>query len=559
MLGSIPLISGPFVAVDIETTGPRPGSSSIIDIGAVRVVDGRIVGYFSTLVTPQASIPAAIEQLTGISNTMVVQAPSVADAITQLRTFAQGAVFIAHGHRFDMSFLDYEAERLWGKPLPRPILDTLTLARRLHPELRRHNLRELSDFYNTGALPNHRALPDALATAELFVRMVPELSAQGLATAGQVATYCGSTYSTNLASKLPLATHIPDVPGVYWFRNSTGTVVLVGRARNLRTRIRGHFYALGEAATGPAAETTSISYVPCVSGLDAALLETRLQARYSSTLGHRINRPAQPVYLHVNIHTDYPAFRITHKPLGDGPLIGPFSNEHHAHVLVDVLNSHFGLRRCQRTVQHCANRPCSAENATQCPAPDIYALGPASYARSLNKALAVFNGGAQAFRETLRLQQEEAATAERFERASQCRDAIRALDRALSALAITERATANHTCLLIEGDEHSAAIIVVVNGWLFTTIRANRSQVASGRCSHKIAIAVTRASRHTHVAQLSARQYQDIVTIDAYRQQHDLTCIPYLGCVADTAAQAMSALRRMMRIPRKRHEAVSTV
>jgi len=135
MLGSIPLISGPFVAVDIETTGPRPGSSSIIDIGAVRVVDGRIVGYFSTLVTPQASIPAAIEQLTGISNTMVLQAPSVADAITQLRTFAQGAVLIAHGHRFDMSFLDYEAERIWGKPLPRPILDTLTLARRLHLSL----------------------------------------------------------------------------------------------------------------------------------------------------------------------------------------------------------------------------------------------------------------------------------------------------------------------------------------------------------------------------------------------------------------------------------------
>jgi len=558
MLGSISLTTGPFVAVDIETTGPRPGSSSIIDIGAVRILEGRIVGYFSTLVSPEVPIPAVIEQLTGISNNMVSLAPPVSDAISRFRTFAEGAVLVAHGHRFDMSFLDYEAERVWGIPFPRPVLDTLTLARHLHPELHRHNLRDLSTFYDTGALPNHRALPDALATAEILLRMVPELTAEGLLAVRDAAAHCGSARHDDLAAKLPLATHIPDGPGVYWFRNAVGTVVLVGRAKNLRTRIRGHFYALGESTSGPAAEATSISYVPCASGLDAALIEARLQTRYSGTLDRHSRRSVLPVYLHVDADSDYPALRVTRRRLRNGVIVGPLSNEHSARVLADTLNVHFGLRRCRRPVHQCANRPCSPNDAARCGAPDIYALGPEAYAKSLTAALAVLDGGGEAFRELLRTRQEEAAQSERFEEASQCRDAIRALDRTLAALAVAERASADRVCVLIEGDDANAAVLVVANGWLFTTLRPTRAEVASGCCTRKLVRAVARATQRSVDAHLTVRHYQDTVIIDTYRQQHDVACVTHSGDPVDTAERATTVLRRMMRIPRKHHGAVST-
>ncbi|MDZ4180680.1 MAG: exonuclease domain-containing protein [Coriobacteriia bacterium] len=556
MLGPTPLNTGVFVAVDIETTGCRPGTSSVIEIGAVRVESGSVTGQFNRLVSPTDDIPAAITRLTGITADMLAGAPTIAEVIADFRAFVGDAVLVAHNHRFDMSFLDYEAERAWGAPFARPILDTLTLARRLRPDIPRHNLRDLAALYETTDVPNHRALPDALATAEVFLRMIPELEAAGIVTAADAARLCGIAQQSRLARKLSLATNLPDGPGVYTFRDDRGRVVFVGRAKSLRTRVRNHFYAPDDTTSpSPASEVAAISHFSMVSPLDAALLEVRLQDRYAPTFNRNGHRQRPPLYLHVDTGSEFPSLRPTRRRLKSGQLLGPMANEWATETVADALSQHFGLRRCRCSVQECQERECEHRDDESCLAPDAYESGKEAYASGVRAALSVFDGGGPAFRELLRTMQEQSARAERFEDAAHYRDAIRALDRTLGALAVAHRASSEILSVIIEGDSTSGVALVLVRGWRFTTVRFNRELVDSGTLRDRIEIALTRArqaaGRNTAV---TARRLRDMAIIDAYRQQHTPLVVPVdEGDVAAAAERVAASVRRMMRVPRKRH------
>ncbi|MEN6430562.1 MAG: exonuclease domain-containing protein, partial [Coriobacteriales bacterium] len=311
MLGPTSLTDGEFVAVDIETTGCRPGSSGIIEIGAVLVRAGAIEDVFQTLVRPPEPIPHSIRDLTGIDDEMVADAPPIEHVIKDFRDFTGRAVLVAHNHRFDMGFLDFEAERAWGVPFPRPVLDTLALARRLHPELDRHNLRVLASYYGVDAVPNHRAPADALATAQILQRMLPELNTRGLMTAEDASRFCGLARQGVLASKLVLATHLPDAPGVYIFRDASGRVIYVGRAKDLRMRVRGFFYGPCELEhPHPAAEAACVQHIVCASDLDAMLTESRMITRYHPKYNKDHQRGHAIAYMRVDERSAYPSLTV---------------------------------------------------------------------------------------------------------------------------------------------------------------------------------------------------------------------------------------------------------
>ncbi len=560
MLGPTSLIGGAFVTVDIETTGCRPGTSSIIEIGAARIENGAVTGHFSALVSPTDAIPSAVVHLTGITEEMTAGAPPIEEVVLAFREFATDAVLVAHNHRFDMSFLDYEAERAWGRPFARPVLDTLCLARRLHPEVDRHNLRDLALLYETQTVPNHRAFPDALATAEIFLAMLPELHNSGISTAAEVAKLCGVAQQSRLARKLSLATHLPDGPGVYLFRDASGKVIFVGRAKSLRTRVRNHFYAADDTdCASPASEVASIDHFPMASALDAALLEVRLHDRYAPAFNRNNHQQRPPLYLHVDTGAEFPTLKTTRRRLRSGELVGPVGNAWAANMLAEVMSDYFGLRRCRRSVSDCQSRACALREKHLCHAPEAYAAGTDAYTAAVANALAVFNGGGSEFREMLHTMQERSARAERFEDAARYRDAARALDRTLAALAVFRRAVAEDVSVVIEGNEECTVLLVLVRGWRFTTLRFARSQVASGdfRASldRALAHALRQAARDVPV---SPARLRDMAIVDSYRQQHPLVSVPVLAEDSSRSADQIAALlRRAMRVPRKRHAAVS--
>lgn len=560
MLGPTPLNTGAFVTVDIEATGCRPGTSSIIELGAVRIEAGVVTAHFSRLVRPTEAIPPAIAHLTGITELMVSQAASIGEVMAEFREFSSDAVLIAHNHRFDMSFLDYEAERVWGNPFQRPVLDTLTLARRLHPELPRHNLRDLAVYYGTDAAPSHRAHADALATAEVFLCMLPELEAERMVTAADVARLCGIAQQSRLARKLALATHLPDTAGIYLFRNDRGEVVYVGRAKSLRTRVRNHFYAPDDTSSAsPASEVVHIEHFPLPSPLDAALLEVHLQDRYGPVFNRDGHQRRRPLYLHVDTSADFPSVRPTHRRLRSGELLGPLSNEWAATTIADALSEFFGLRRCRCPIEQCRGKECDRRDANICHAPDAQDENREAYASGVRAALAIFDGDGGEFREMLRIMQERCARSERFEDAARYRDAIRALDRTLAALGTARRAAAEGVTAIVEGDDENVAVIVVVHGWHFTTQRFTRADVESGHMRKRVEASLARAVRQMKSnPPVTPRRLRDMSVIDAYRQQHGPLTVVVEAAPADAASAILTAVRRMMRVPKKRHGAAST-
>ena len=180
--GDLPLESATYVVVDLETTGLRPGSSRICEIGAVRVRGFELEDEFQTLVNPREPLGAVISALTGLADAQLRRAPPVEVAMRRFLAFAGDAVLVAHNARFDLGFLDRETQRLTGSRIASPVVDTVGLARKLLAgRIARANLGALAYFFGTDVRPCHRALPDAQATAEILVGLLGLAQERGVA------------------------------------------------------------------------------------------------------------------------------------------------------------------------------------------------------------------------------------------------------------------------------------------------------------------------------------------------------------------------------------------
>lgn len=167
-------LDGTYVVFDLETTGFSPVSNRIIEIGAVKVVEGSIKEHFSSFVNPQVPIPFRIEELTGINDSMVLEAPSIETILPQFLEFCQDAVLVAHNASFDMSFIEENCKRL-GIEREFTSVDTVALARILLPQLNRYKLDTVAKALNISLHNHHRAVDDAGCTAEIFVKFVDDL------------------------------------------------------------------------------------------------------------------------------------------------------------------------------------------------------------------------------------------------------------------------------------------------------------------------------------------------------------------------------------------------
>ena len=170
-----------FVVFDLETTGFSPSKNQIIEIGAVKVVNGSIAQRFSTFVNPKVPIPFEIEQLTSINDDMVLDAPVIDEILPKFMDFCQDAVMVAHNADFDMSFIKYNCSAL-GLDCEKTVLDTVALSRVLLPSLNRFKLDTVAKALNISLAHHHRAVDDAACTAEIFVKLVEMLRNRGVET-----------------------------------------------------------------------------------------------------------------------------------------------------------------------------------------------------------------------------------------------------------------------------------------------------------------------------------------------------------------------------------------
>lgn len=210
-------LAGSYVVFDIETTGFSPIKNRIIEIGAVKVINGEIRDRFSTFVNPKVPIPFEIEKLTGINDEMVMDAPAIEEVLPRFLEFCEGTVLVAHNASFDISFIRENAERQ-SLPFDYTYVDTVGIARVLLPHQAKHTLDAVCKSLGISLENHHRAVDDAEATSEIFIKLSDRLLKEDVDTLAKVNALGDSNPD--------IVKRLPTYHAIILAKNNTGRVNL---------------------------------------------------------------------------------------------------------------------------------------------------------------------------------------------------------------------------------------------------------------------------------------------------------------------------------------------
>ena len=276
-----------FTIIDTETTGMRPPMSRIIDIGIIRVEQGKVVERYQTLLNPGMTLSPMIGRLTGIRTEDLEDAPPFDEVAFKVQELFADSVFVAHNASFDYRFVQSEFRRI-GIEFSMPTLCTVQLSRKLFPKERGHNLDALIARHGLTCDSRHRALPDA-DVLEQFIRMASaqlpkEVIEDALATL---------LYGNKTAKKMPNTkfSHLPDGAGVYFFYGEDDELLYIGKSKHVRTRARSHFSKSSEHKERHLQEgTASIETISTSGELSALLLESALIKKESPVYNRALRK-----------------------------------------------------------------------------------------------------------------------------------------------------------------------------------------------------------------------------------------------------------------------------
>lgn len=299
-----------FVVADTETTGLRPGPHRVIEIGAVRLEGGTITDTFSQLIDPGCAIPGHITRLTGITTPEVFGAPSASVVLPEFVDFLGDAVLVGHNIAFDRRFLQFELRKAGMPSQLGRTLCTMRLARRILHALPSKSLASLIQHYGLSVARRHRALDDAQATAEVFVRLVRALQndsniteIDALLRFQNKRIYHRRSIPANIRRiRDDHIRTLPEVPGVYLFKDRSGTLIYVGKARNVRSRVRSYFSGVDSHPVRIRLMIKAIhdvDFIPTPSELSALILESKLIKRYRPRYNRAEVRYRQLPFLRV--------------------------------------------------------------------------------------------------------------------------------------------------------------------------------------------------------------------------------------------------------------------
>jgi DNA polymerase-3 subunit epsilon len=274
-----------FAIVDTETTGMRPPYSRIIDIGIIRIENGKEVDKFQSLINPGTSIPSSIKRFTHITDKDLGDAPPFEDVALRVQEMLSGAVFVAHNVAFDYSFLKSEFSRL-GMPFSPERLCSVQLSRALYPHERSHSLESIINRYDISVEARHRALPDAEAVWQFFSHVSKTLPSTHIKEALE---RIGRRRTGRLAPDH--FKELPDSSGVYFFHGPDQELLYIGKSKHIRTRARSHFNAANAHKEAHIQkETETVTSVSTSGELSALILEALLIKKESPVYNRALRK-----------------------------------------------------------------------------------------------------------------------------------------------------------------------------------------------------------------------------------------------------------------------------
>jgi DNA polymerase-3 subunit epsilon len=423
-----PLVETTFCVLDLETTGGAPGASRITEIGAVKVRAGEVLGEFATLVDPGGAIPPFITVLTGITDAMVVGAPRIEEALPAFLSFAGDAVLVAHSASFDTRFLAFEAERLGYSPLGNPVVCTVRLARRLvRDEVPNLRLSTLAQALRARE-PCHRALADARAACDVLHALLELAGRWGVSHLDDLLWFQGAAGHPQ-ARKRVLADALPRSRGVYLFRGEAGELLYVGKASNLRARVRSYFSGDDRRKVSELLrELRSIGHIPTRLDVESGVIEARLIRAHHPPYNRAGRGRRGGAWVRLTAER-FPRLALVRA--GTDEAIGPLTSRA-ATAVREALEEASPIRRCnERIGARTRFTPCVLAGIGRCPAPCDGHVSPEAYAAGLAPVRGVLAGDPESVLAALAGRMERLASEERFEEAAATRDRAWALVAAL--------------------------------------------------------------------------------------------------------------------------------
>ncbi|WP_376794149.1 exonuclease domain-containing protein [Thermogemmatispora sp.] len=488
-----PLESLDFVVLDSETTGLRPGRDRIIELGAWRLRGELLAESFHSLINPQRPVPAAITRLTGLNEQSLAAAPTIEAVLPELLCFCSEAILVGHNLSFDLHFLAYEAAPL-KVHLPSDGIDVLPLARRLLPDQRRFGLAALARRLQVPLTAPHRALPDAEATARVFVQLLRLARQQGITTYGQLQEYLqplegkparlrmqktselgGESDQSSerragagrqlSPARLPLSGALwlnpawrqsfPAQPGVYLMKDGEGRVLYVGKARCLKTRLASYYHhrlGVRPRIDSLLQQVQAIETRPLGSELEALLVESQLIKELQPPYNVQLRDYRHYPFLKIDVQHPFPRLLITREPEADGArYFGPFRSERSLELTRELLQRLFPLATCSRSLppEAAPSPPCLRYHLGRCLGPCSGQLDSAPYQDLIEEVCAFLRGERPELLERVRLQMEEAAQALHYERAALLRDMLEGAEEVLLCQRLISNAVAANNLFIV--------------------------------------------------------------------------------------------------------------
>lgn len=375
-----------YAIVDLETTGGRASRDKVIEIAIVLHDGVQILDTFSTLINPECYVPYGITQLTGITQDMVQGAPRFYEVARKVVEMTEGAIFVAHNVRFDYSFLREEFARL-GYTYSRKNLCTVRLSRKAFPGLPSYSLGNLIRSLNIKVNARHRALDDALATAEILRRILNrednEQRVKEMVNLGVKEALLPKNLSLEQIHALP------EECGVYYFHNQKGDVVYVGKSINIKKRVAEHFANKTEKGSKLQQHVHDVSFELTGSELVALLLESHEIKRLRPSINRAQRVRRFPFVIHTyEDEAGYCCFEIAvvnAKTRKKYQVISEYPKLSHAKNQLNRAREEYGL--CSRLCSfHPGLGACFHYHIKQCQGACIGAEPPESYNQRAEEA-----------------------------------------------------------------------------------------------------------------------------------------------------------------------------
>jgi DNA polymerase III epsilon subunit family exonuclease len=424
-----------FVAIDVETTGLKPSTQRMIEIALIRYRQGEETDRYNRMLDPGRRIPTYITKLTGIRDDDVEDAAVFGDLATEIVEFIGDDVLLGHNVGFDIGFLNAELQRARHAKVINESVDTLTLATRVLPGLKRPGLDRVARAVGLSPRKIHRAGVDAEITAQVALRLEAEARRQG------VASYDALKVMASVRERRPrekvgrgrslvdrsLLEGIPRKPGVYLLRDRNGQVIYVGKSKNLRERVGSYLsQPLGYARKmdGLLEAIGAIDTEVVGSELEALLLESQLIRSHAPRYNTMMRSFEHYPYIRVDLGNRWPRITLIKDRKDDGArYFGPYRSRSAARKTVDVINDVLPLRTCTRSFKNARSygNPCLRLAIGKCLGPCVDVSIAGEYRDIVQQVVRFLDGEDDALYAVLWAGLERAAEAQDFERAEKLR------------------------------------------------------------------------------------------------------------------------------------------